>query len=43
MGIKASGGIAGIEDGVSLMRSGATVIALRRLLIGQLERIGWKG
>jgi deoxyribose-phosphate aldolase len=43
MGIKASGGVAGIEDGVSLMRSGATVIALRRHLVEQLEKIGWKG
>ena len=43
MGIKASGGVAGIADGVSFMRSGATVIALRRHLIEQLERIGWKG
>jgi deoxyribose-phosphate aldolase len=43
LGIKASGGVAGIEDGVSLMRSGATVIALRRNLVDQLERIGWKG
>jgi deoxyribose-phosphate aldolase len=42
MGIKASGGVAGIEDGVSLMRSGATVIASRRLLVEQLEKIGWK-
>jgi deoxyribose-phosphate aldolase len=42
MGIKASGGVASIEDGISLMRSGATVIALRRHLVEQLERIGWK-
>ena len=42
LGIKASGGVAGIEDGVSLMRSGATVIALRRFLVDQLERIGWQ-
>jgi deoxyribose-phosphate aldolase len=43
MGIKASGGVAGIEDGVSLMRSGATVVAFRRYLVEQLEEIGWKG
>jgi deoxyribose-phosphate aldolase len=42
MGIKASGGVASIEDGISLMRSGATVIALRRHLVEQLERVGWK-
>jgi deoxyribose-phosphate aldolase len=43
LGIKASGGVAGIEDGVSLMRSGATVIACRRHLVDQLQTIGWKG
>ena len=42
LGIKASGGVASIEDGVGLMRSGATVIALRRHLVDQLEKIGWK-
>lgn len=42
MGIKASGGVASIEDGVSLMRSGATVVALRSHLVRQLELIGWK-
>jgi deoxyribose-phosphate aldolase len=43
MGIKASGGVAGIEDGVSLMKSGATVVAFRRHLVEQLEEIGWQG
>jgi deoxyribose-phosphate aldolase len=42
MGIKASGGVASIEDGISFMRAGATVIAFRRHLVDQLERIGWK-
>lgn len=42
LGIKASGGVASLEDGVALMRSGATVIALRRHLITRLEKIGWK-
>jgi deoxyribose-phosphate aldolase len=42
IGIKASGGVASIEDGIGLMRSGATVIALRSHLVTQLEKIGWK-
>jgi deoxyribose-phosphate aldolase len=42
MGIKASGGVASIEDGISFMRAGATVIAFRRHLVDQLERIDWK-
>ena len=42
IGIKASGGVAGIEDGVALMRAGATVVALRRVLIDQLEALDWK-
>lgn len=41
MGIKASGGLAAIEDGISLMHSGATVVAFRRHLVDQLERIDW--
>jgi len=42
MGIKATGGVASLEDGVSFMRSGATVVALRGHLIEQLKKIGWK-
>lgn len=42
MGIKASGGVASIEDGVALMRSGATVVALRKHLADQLEKMNWK-
>jgi deoxyribose-phosphate aldolase len=42
MGIKASGGVASIEDGIGFMRSGATVVAFRRHLVEQLEKIGWK-
>lgn len=41
MGIKASGGVASIEDGVALMRAGATVVAMRRFVIDQLEAMGW--
>jgi len=37
IGIKASGGVASIEDGVALMRAGATVVAMRRYLVDQLE------
>jgi len=42
IGIKASGGVASIEDGVAFMRAGATVVAMRRFLIEQLESLGWK-
>jgi deoxyribose-phosphate aldolase len=41
IGIKASGGVASIEDGIALMRAGATVVAMRRFLIDQLEGMGW--
>jgi deoxyribose-phosphate aldolase len=41
IGIKASGGVASLEDGVALMRAGATVVALRRCLVDQLENMGW--
>ena len=42
MGIKASGGVASIEDGIGFLKAGATVIALRHNLVEQLEKIGWK-
>jgi deoxyribose-phosphate aldolase len=42
IGIKASGGVASIEDGVALMRAGATVVALRKVLVDQLENLGWR-
>jgi deoxyribose-phosphate aldolase len=41
IGIKASGHVASLEDGVVLMRAGATVVALRRFLVDQLESLGW--
>jgi len=41
IGIKASGHIASLEDGVALMRAGADVVALRRFLVDQLEDRGW--
>lgn len=37
IGIKASGGVVSIEDGVTFMRVGASVVAMRRSLITQLE------
>ena len=42
IGIKASGGVASIEDGVAFMRAGATVVAMRRFLVDQLEAMGWE-
>jgi len=42
IGIKASGHVASLEDGVTLMRAGATVVALRRFLVDQLESLGWR-
>jgi len=42
IGIKASGGVASIEDGIALMRAGATVVAMRQFLVDQLEGLGWK-
>jgi deoxyribose-phosphate aldolase len=41
MGIKASGGVASLEDGVGFMRAGATVVALRRMLVEALEQRNW--
>ena len=42
IGIKASGGVASLEDGVALMRAGATIVALRKVLVDQLENLGWR-
>jgi len=39
--IKASGGVASLEDGVACMRAGASVVAMRQRLIEQLEKLGW--
>src|ERR1035437_1790755 len=41
LGIKASGGVASIEDGVALMRAGRSVVAMLRFVVGQLEGLGW--
>jgi deoxyribose-phosphate aldolase len=42
VGIKASGGVTSIEDGVALMRAGATVVAMRKFLVEQLESLDWR-
>ncbi len=42
IGIKASGHVASLKDGVALMHAGATVVALRRFLVDQLESLGWR-
>ena len=41
IGIKASGHVASLEDGVALMHAGADVVALRRFLVDQLKDRGW--
>lgn len=41
IGIKASGGVASIEDGIAFMRAGATVVAMRINLVEQLQGIEW--
>ncbi len=41
VGIKASGSVASIQDGVAFMRAGASVVAMRRSLAEQLEALGW--
>ena len=43
VGIKASGGVASIEDGVALMRAGATVVAMRQYLVDQLKELDATG
>ena len=40
-GIKASGGVAAIEDGIAFMKAGATVVAMRHFLVEQLEKLHW--
>ena len=42
IGIKASAGVASIEDGIALMRAGASVIAMRRFLVEQLQAMGYE-
>ena len=41
IGIKASGGVGSIEDGAAFMRAGASVVAMRKFLIEQLQAIGY--
>ena len=40
-GIKASGGVASMEDGIAFMKAGANIIAMRRFLVEQLEKLDW--
>jgi deoxyribose-phosphate aldolase len=40
--IKASGGVASLEDGVALMRAGAAVVAMRKFLVDQLQAIDFE-
>jgi deoxyribose-phosphate aldolase len=42
IGIKASGGVASVEDGIAFMRAGANIVAMRGHLIDQLLDLGWK-
>jgi deoxyribose-phosphate aldolase len=39
--IKASGLVAGIEDGVGFMWAGASVVAMRKVLVDQLRAMDW--
>jgi deoxyribose-phosphate aldolase len=41
VGIKASGSVASVQDGVAFMRAGASVVAMRKSLIEQFEALGW--
>lgn len=41
IGIKASGGVASISDGLAFMQHGADVVALRKMVVDQLEALGW--
>lgn len=41
IGIKASGGVSSVEDGIAMMRAGANVVAMRRFLVQQLESLNW--
>jgi deoxyribose-phosphate aldolase len=42
IGIKASGNVASLEDGITFMRAGATVVAMRKDLTTQLNELGWR-
>ncbi len=41
MGIKASGSVASLEDGIAFMHAGADVVAMRHFLVEQLEALNW--
>ncbi len=40
-GIKASGGVASIEDAIAFLGAGADIVAMRHILVEQLEKLGW--
>jgi deoxyribose-phosphate aldolase len=42
IGIKASGSVSSIEDGIAMMRAGANIVAMRRFLVQQLESLNWR-
>ena len=42
VGIKASGGVASLEDALALMGAGASVVAMRRCIVDNLSQIGWR-
>lgn len=42
IGVKASGGVASLEDALALMDAGASVVAMRRCIVDNLNRIGWQ-
>ena len=42
IGIKASGGVASVEDALALMGAGASVVAMRRCVVDNLNQIGWR-
>ena len=41
VGIKASGYVASVEDGIAFMRTGASIVAIRSNVIEQLKRYGF--
>ncbi len=42
IGVKASGVVTSIEEAVAMMRAGASVVAMRGMLVEQLEAVGWQ-
>ncbi len=42
LSIKASGGVASIEDGIAFMQAGASVVAMRKLVVDQRDLMTWR-